>query len=104
MKYYLFSIFILLSSLAFCQFNFEYSTEIEIFRNGNNLKNPWAGGLNYAQFSEIDFDFDGDMDLFAFDRTNDNIKLFENVLNGANREYKIVYNGRFLFPSDLRYR
>ncbi len=104
MKYSLFSTFLLFSSFLYCQFNFEYSTDIQISRNGSNLINAWAGGLNYTQFSEIDFDFDGDMDLFAFDRTNDNIKLFENVLNGATREYNIVYNGNTFFPSDLRYR
>jgi len=104
MKFYLLSLYICLNILVFGQFNFEYSTEIQISKNGSIFKNPWAGGINYAQFSEIDYDFDGDMDLFVFDRTNDNIKLFQNILNGSNREYQIVYNGRFLFPTGLRYR
>ena len=30
---------------------------------------PWAGGLNYIQISDIDYDYDGDMDLLVFDRS-----------------------------------
>lgn len=104
MKILLLFLAITLSTFAISQFNFEYSTEIKIVKNGNPLKNPFAGGINYAQFSEIDYDFDGDLDLFAFDRTNDNIKLFQNILVGSTRSYEVVYNGRFYFPEDLRYR
>jgi hypothetical protein len=104
MKIQLTLLFFLCSIIGYSQFNFNYSTELVIKRGGSTLKNAWAGGLNYIQLSEIDYDFDGDMDLFAFDRTNDNIKLFQNVMSGSTRRYEIVYNGHFYFPSDLRYR
>jgi hypothetical protein len=104
MKIYLIALSSFLHVSLFGQFNFEFSNEIQISKNGSNLLNPFAGGLNYVQFSEIDYDFDGDLDLFAFDRTNDNIKLFQNVQIGGTRLYEIVYNGRYFFPTDLRYR
>jgi hypothetical protein len=86
------------------QFNFEYSTEIAVSKSGNTLKNAWAGGLNYVQLSEIDFDFDGDLDLFAFDRESNNVQLYRNDVVGSGREYHFVYKGGDLFPADIRYR
>ena len=47
------------------QFQFNYNDSIEVYRTNTALKYPWAGGLNYAQFSEIDYDYDGDMDLLV---------------------------------------
>ncbi|MBL4578584.1 MAG: hypothetical protein JKX74_08930, partial [Flavobacteriales bacterium] len=32
------------------------------------LKNPWAGGLNSPQFSQIDLNGDGIKDLFIYER------------------------------------
>lgn len=106
--YFMIKLILLLATFSafplVAQFNFEYNTEIEVSKNGNLLKNPWAGGLNFVQFSEIDFDYDGDMDLFVFDRTSDNIRLFENTGSGPNQGYIYKYNGHLLFPSDVRYR
>jgi hypothetical protein len=36
--------------------------------NGKVLSNAWGGGLNCPQFSEADFNNDGKMDLYVFDR------------------------------------
>ena len=47
---------------------------------------PWAGGLNYPQFSSIDYDFDGDLDLLVFDRSSNQLKVFE---------YKIIDDEHF---------
>ena len=41
-----------------------------VFKNSTQLKNPWAGGHNFCQFSDIDLDFDGIKDLVVFDRTS----------------------------------
>ncbi|MBM3456740.1 MAG: hypothetical protein FJX80_16710, partial [Bacteroidetes bacterium] len=60
------------------QFSFNFSDSIQVTKNGSPLSLAWSGGLNYAQFSEIDYDYDDDMDLLVFDRSNDQIRLFEN--------------------------
>jgi len=44
--------------------------------NGTILKNPWAGGLNFLQVSDIDLNYDGIMDLFVFDRTGNKVSTF----------------------------
>lgn len=85
-------------------FNFEHSQET-IFKRGNDtLWLAGFGGLNYTQFSEIDFDFDGDMDLLLFDRTSNNIHLLRNTVEGASRKYEMLFNSRQYFPTDLVYR
>lgn len=91
-------------NFSFGQFSFNYSDSIQIIKNGNPLSLAWSGGLNYSQFSEIDFDYDGDMDLLVFDRSNDQIRLFENKDINGTRSYVYNPNGQSLFPSDLRYR
>ena len=99
------TLFIILSfKISFGQFSFNFSDSIEVTKNGVPLSLAWSGGLNYSQFSEIDYDYDGDMDLLVFDRSNDQIRLFENRLVNGNRMYVFNPNGHTLFPTDLRYR
>jgi hypothetical protein len=99
------TLFIILSfKISFGQFSFNFSDSIEVTKNGVPLSLAWSGGLNYSQFSEIDYDYDGYMDLLVFDRSNDQIRLFENRLVNGNRMYVFNPNGHTLFPTDLRYR
>lgn len=99
------TLFIILSfKISFGQFLFNFSDSIEVTKNGVPLSLAWSGGLNYSQFSEIDSDYDGDMDLLVFDRSNDQIRLFENRMVNGNRMYVFNPNGHTLFPTDLRYR
>ncbi|MBI2258879.1 MAG: T9SS type A sorting domain-containing protein [Flavobacteriia bacterium] len=86
------------------QFLFDYLPEFEVKKGGIELEFPWMGGLNFVQASEIDFEFDGDMDLFLFDRSYNNIRLFENVENNGVRSYQFVYNSARFFPEDLSHR
>lgn len=51
---------------------------IPVVVNGTTLNNPWAGGINFPLFSEIDLNGDGIHDLFMFDRTNQRISTFIN--------------------------
>jgi hypothetical protein len=67
MKIGLFISCILLSITSFGQYL--NKTNIEVKENGISFPDPWTGGLNAAQFSSIDLDLDGTLDLFAFDRT-----------------------------------
>jgi hypothetical protein len=99
------SIFLFWSSnSANAQFNFNYNDSIRVVRSGDTLINPWAGGLNSIQMSDFDFDQDGDLDLFCFDRSSNNVRVFTQEWNGNNSYYKYAYNANMLFPSNLRYR
>lgn len=86
------------------QFNFEYNDSITVKVGTDTLKLAWDGGLNYVQFSDIDYDFDGDLDLLVFDRSSDNIRVFlQETINGTT-QYKLKYNAQTSFPTDIRYR
>ena len=100
MKFYLVFLFCYVHGLLFAQFNFTYKDSIPVHAFGQQLKLTWSGGLNNAQFSELDFDFDGDNDLLIFDRSADQIRLFENM----GSEYRYYPNAASLFPEDIRYR
>ena len=55
---------------------------IPVVIDGDTLKNPWVGGFTAPQWSPIDFDFDSDEDLFAFDRDGSRLLAFERTDNG----------------------
>ena len=50
------------------------------------MPHPFTGGLSAPQWSEIDVDWDGDMDLFAFDRDGSRILVFEKTDAGNWKE------------------
>lgn len=62
--------------------------------NDSELPSPWAGGINAPQWSVADFDEDGMMDLYAFDRDGDVHLTFRNL--GGAGEVKYEYEPEFL--------
>ncbi|MCH2044533.1 MAG: T9SS type A sorting domain-containing protein [Saprospiraceae bacterium] len=60
---------------------------------GNSLANPTTGGLNNPQFSEVDMDGDGDMDLYILDRAGGKTLCFLN--DGNNYIYAPEYIEQF---------
>ena len=70
-----------------------------VFKNNEQLNNPWTGGLNAPQWSSFDINNDGKKDLFAFDRMGNVPVLFLNNANNAG-EINYVYDRIFLknFP------
>lgn len=91
-------------SIAQTYLGFEFNPSIPVIKNGQPLKNPWAGGINYGQFSNIDYNFDGLNDLVIFDRSGDEFILLEHTVNGSDHQYEYVYNGAQYFPADCKYR
>ncbi len=59
------------------QIYFNRITDIPVV-NGTTLEVPWAGGLNYPLFSQIDLNDDGLLDLFAFDRSDNRVTTYLN--------------------------
>lgn len=51
---------------------------IPVSENGRQLPSAWAGGLTTPQFSEIDLNGDNILDLFVFDRYDDQLLTFIN--------------------------
>ena len=101
-KLLLLSTFTLLSFFSKAQFGFERKFDILVDDGIENQINAWTGGMNYCQFSNIDLDFDGDKDLFVFDRSCNKVLTF--IQNGAEGESDFVYAPQYEddFPADLR--
>ena len=88
----------------YAQYTFDYDNSIPVVRSTDTLKNAWAGGLNYVQLSTFDFDQDGIDDLFVFDRSSNQIKVFTQEIDNNGPYYEHQFGAELLFPSDLRYR
>ncbi len=89
-------IFITISQLSFGQF-FTRFDSIPVSEENGALQFPWAGGVNHAQFSNIDFDMDGTNDLLVFDKSGN--KLICLRMNESN-ELEIVPQYREMFICD----
>jgi hypothetical protein len=61
---------VLLPLLLFTQnISAQYVTmNVPLTKNGISLRNAWAGGMNLPQFSEVDLNNNGVLDLVVFDR------------------------------------
>ncbi len=89
----------LINTDCLAQINFTRNSNLVILNlAGDTLKNPWAGGFNSVQFSEVDLDLDGIKDLFVFDRTGNRISTFINA--GTSNKVTYTYNPEFIqhFP------
>ena len=75
------SLFLIPEISAQWSYNFEQGI-IPVVIDGDTLQNPWVGGLTAPQWSPIDFDFDSDEDLFAFDRDGSRLLAFERTDSG----------------------
>jgi hypothetical protein len=103
-RFFLIYLLLLICFSFKAQFQFNFNDSIEVYRTNTALKYPWAGGLNYAQFSEIDYDYDGDMDLLVFDRSNDQMRVFEQKIEGGVSFYELDPLAYLEFPEQIRYR
>ena len=79
-----FALFFLLMATAMGQtpFTWEPSAGPQVIVDGAALDHPFCGGLTAPQWSSIDFDLDGDEDLFAFDRDGERMLMFERLPDG----------------------
>ncbi len=65
------------------------SSDIPVFmQNQSQIRNPWTGGMNAAQISMIDADYDGnENDIFLFDKTGNRVLIFTGEMEGGERMY-----------------
>ena len=64
--------------------------DVPVSVNGNQLENPWAGGLNSPQYSTADFNNDGIEDLFVFDKIGNVSMIFLNEGKQGEVSYKFA--------------
>lgn len=95
--FYLLFLTLFFCSPLFAQPYFKWNDSIPVNVNGVALHNPWAGGLNFIQASNIDLNQDGISDLFIFDRTGNKVRTFINkgVANTVDFKYDPRYESRF---------
>ncbi|MGI4862511.1 MAG: T9SS type A sorting domain-containing protein [Janthinobacterium lividum] len=87
---------------AGANFGFEEASVAKVVQGTDTLAHAWAGGLNAPQFSSIDLNYDGQPDLYAFDRQTTRSYTFLNVAapgGGRRWQYAPVYENAF--PTDL---
>jgi len=65
--------------------------------NNTEIKNPWTGGINSPQVSKADFNNDGLMDLYVFDRSGNVsiVYLNDGIANQAEYTYAPRYAENF---------
>lgn len=68
-----------------------YRDTIPVFESGNRLSMPWAGGINFSSFTNIDLNGDGKQDIVAFDKiggSGGRLRAYLNVGGVGETKYK----------------
>ena len=74
---------------------------VTFYQDGAIISSPFAGGLNLPQFSTIDLDGDGELDLFVFDRSGNKVLTFLNGATPNSFDYSYAPSYIDRFPEDL---
>ena len=92
MRYRLLAAFLFFSLSGFSQKAFEYyhSNKLKfVDKNNDTVADPFIGGFLSPQFSEIDLDGNGRLDLIVFDRST--YKLYTFINTGTPNKTSFVY-------------
>lgn len=105
MKRTLLSIFSLsiLSLNAQQVYQFDDYLPATLMDGSNELVSGFAGGMNNPQFSPIDLNQDGTMDLLVFDRDGNALMPFLTTGTGSNTHYAFAPEYISHFPKDLQH-
>jgi len=80
--------------------NTVYRDTIPVFEANKSLTMPWAGGINFASFSQIDLNFDGKLDIMTFDKicsSGGKLKAYLNIGTAGISKYQYAPNYQFPF-------
>ena len=80
----------MLSSYNYAQTNV-FRDSLIVYENNTKLLSPWAGGINYASFSQIDLNADGKNDIITFDKicnSGGRLRAFLNSGSNGVARYK----------------
>lgn len=94
--------FFLITTISKAQPFFQWNDSIQVRIGGVYVNNPWAGGLNFIQASQVDMNMDGIKDLFMFDRSGNKIRTFINQGTAGSVDYKYdpYYETKFPFVQE----
>lgn len=97
LRFIILVLLMLFAALANAQPYFQRHDSIKVEISGSYLSNPWAGGLNFIQMSNIDLNLDGIKDVFIFDRTGNKVRTFINngTANTVDFKHAPQYEKRF---------
>lgn len=87
-----------LSAQPIGRLGFAYYDSIPVIKNGEPLQMPWVGGLNNPQVSKIDLNYDGEEDLFIFDRSTHQVYTFIYDASAGSTPYKFAPEYKNDFP------
>jgi len=93
LKNLLLLLFIFCFTSSFSQMILNRDTNLTITENGIAFSSAFSGGINAGQFSEIDLNLDGTMDLVVFDKSGNKISPFIN--DNGNYIYAPKYRSAF---------
>ncbi|RZJ94809.1 MAG: VCBS repeat-containing protein [Hymenobacter sp.] len=97
---------LLFTSFAYAQtptgrFGFEVGSVAKLVQGTDTLAHAWAGGFNTPQFSSIDLNGDGQLDLYVFDRETGRSYTFLSTAAGTGRRWRYAPGYESCFPADL---
>ncbi|MGV3636990.1 MAG: T9SS type A sorting domain-containing protein [Flavobacteriales bacterium] len=76
----------------------QFDGTVTVQRDGQALDLAWSGGLNFAQFSEVDLDLDGLKDLVYFDRSGDKLITLLNTGGTGTGRYRLSRDFDAVWP------
>ena len=71
---------------------------VPVYVQSDSLINPWAGGLNFCEYSPIDLDLDGTDDLFILDRSGYRVTTYLNYGTPGQVDYHVAPQYINAFP------
>ncbi|MFL5754653.1 MAG: FG-GAP repeat domain-containing protein, partial [Bacteroidia bacterium] len=72
---------------------------IQVYNGASQLKNPWAGGLNFTEWSSVDLDLDGFKDIVVFDKSGEKLRAFRNDGIAGQASYTHAPQFQNAFPT-----
>lgn len=92
---------VLCSATIFAQKPIYRTLNVPVEKYNQDLTDAWMGGMNAPQFSPIDLNQDGLMDLFIFDRTGFKVLTYLRKAGSGDTSYVYAPQYESLFPDDL---